>query len=130
MGLLELKKSESHWIQVGEDSKGNPVEFLIDYPKRDQAIELESLLRDAYGVKSIKISEAESDRALDTVKLLAYKRLLIDWSIREIRGLKYEDGSEVKELTMDILWELVKDPTQANEIYEKINTEIDFNIFD
>ena len=123
MGLLELKKSESHWIQVGEDSKGNPVEFLIDYPKRDQAIELESLLRDAYGVKSIKISEAESDRALDTVKLLAYKRLLIEYSVLEAKNLigydKNDNPIEIKKFDKASLWELVKDPTQANEIDRK-----------
>ena len=114
---LSLKKSSDKWISI-EVEKGDPVEFKLDYPTREQFQELQSI--------------AFSDKYSGNDKMLKYAQLFIKYAVKDWKGIVDGDNKELKcvlkdgEVEDDLWWGLAQRPEMAMNIYLSIAPEIEF----
>lgn len=148
MRKLNLKKSETHWVEL-KDGEEVVAKFLIDYPTLEQQDELDEIYTASMRPAIIKSKELIGNHKtddpkdpfvlecqekatpfIDSVKFRQYKRMLLKFCIKDWEGIDepcvlIEDkkGTELE----DGLWRrLVKDREQLDAIYLVVSPDVDF----
>jgi len=111
---LNLKKSISRWIQMGEG-----VKFLISYPSIEHEQYLQELL-----IEILNEKRGKSEEFIPPAQL-KYAQYTVKYSVKDWQGLDEKCILVNNELENSLWWALVSDPIQAVRIFTLIQPEVE-----
>jgi hypothetical protein len=130
---IALKKTKMNWIKFGDS-----IEFLIDYPTREQEYKLKEIVYST--LRNLKETAEMSDEELGKSIMLNQKRLeyYLKFTIKDWKGISDEEGNDlscklVNNELENILWDSWMkniDFTELRNIHDLIFSELEFNELD
>ena len=105
--LIKPKRSFNNWINISEG-----IEFLCDYPTREQSQKLQSIMFD--------------DRKSEQVRMIEYTQYFVKCVVKDWKGIDDKCVLVNNELENELWWRVVEDATQALSLWNIINEELQF----